>query len=213
MFKPQKVYKRSLRDVYKMFPPDALDLVDRLLTLDPHQRISAAEALDSDYFWNQPLPCPPSDLPRYPSSHEFQAKKRRSNQYANTVSSEQTKRQRSLNGVPITSNSMPQPNPSRPPQSYQSYPNKFNQGNPSSSYPPMNGQPGPPNPGNQNRNYPPSTGQGHPQQSSYSRGGSFRGRGRPMDGRSFDEHPRVNSTPPPPSRGPSVLGPTPTRAP
>lgn len=76
-FKPQKVYKRRIREAFKDFPPEALDLVDRLLTLDPSKRISASEALDSDYFWTEPFPPDPSTLPKYPPSHEFQAKKRR----------------------------------------------------------------------------------------------------------------------------------------
>ena len=37
-------------------PKDALDLVDRLLTLDPKKRATAAEALDSEYFWVPPEP-------------------------------------------------------------------------------------------------------------------------------------------------------------
>jgi len=76
-FKPQKVYKRRIREAFKDFPPEALDLVDRLLTLDPQKRISASEALDSDYFWTEPFPPDPATLPKYPPSHEFQAKKRR----------------------------------------------------------------------------------------------------------------------------------------
>lgn len=34
----------------------ALDLLERLLTLDPKKRIDSDEALDHDFFWTEPLP-------------------------------------------------------------------------------------------------------------------------------------------------------------
>jgi len=55
----------------------AVELVDKFLALDPAKRISAKDALDSDYFWEEPLPCKPSQLPKYEPSHEFQTRKRR----------------------------------------------------------------------------------------------------------------------------------------
>jgi serine/threonine protein kinase len=33
------------------FPPHAIDLLEKLLQLDPAKRITAAEAMDHDYFW------------------------------------------------------------------------------------------------------------------------------------------------------------------
>jgi len=44
--------------------------------LDPNKRISAHKALDADYFWEEPMPCEPRELPKYEPSHEFQTKKR-----------------------------------------------------------------------------------------------------------------------------------------
>jgi cyclin-dependent kinase 9 len=35
---------------------NALDLIDKLLTLDPKQRIDSNEALDHDFFWTEPMP-------------------------------------------------------------------------------------------------------------------------------------------------------------
>ncbi|KAL6340442.1 hypothetical protein AAG906_006106 [Vitis piasezkii] len=63
-----------------IFDRHALELLERMLTLDPSQRISAKDALDAEYFWTDPLPCDPKSLPKYESSHEFQTKKKRQQQ-------------------------------------------------------------------------------------------------------------------------------------
>merc|ERR1719158_1889297 len=55
----------------------AIDLLKKLLTMDPAKRMNAGDALDHDWFWTDPMPCDPSRLPRYPSSHEYVTKKRR----------------------------------------------------------------------------------------------------------------------------------------
>ncbi|XP_052197580.1 cyclin-dependent kinase C-2-like [Diospyros lotus] len=76
-FKPTRPIKRRLREVFRHFDRHALELLDKMLTLDPSQRISAKDALDAEYFWTDPLPCDPKSLPKYESSHEFQTKKKR----------------------------------------------------------------------------------------------------------------------------------------
>lgn len=78
--KPNRPMKRRLRDVFRNFDRNALELLERMLTLDPSQRISAKDALDAEYFWADPLPCDPKSLPKYESSHEFQTKKKRQQQ-------------------------------------------------------------------------------------------------------------------------------------
>jgi hypothetical protein len=54
--------------------------------LDPQKRLTAAEALDSPYFWTHPLPCHPKDMPEYPASHEYEVKKRRQERVRHCVS-------------------------------------------------------------------------------------------------------------------------------
>lgn len=79
-FKPERPVKRRVKDVFKHFDRHALDLLERMLTLDPEHRISAKDALDAEYFWTEPMPCQPSSLPKYEASHEYQTKKKRQQQ-------------------------------------------------------------------------------------------------------------------------------------
>ena len=73
----KKAYPRRVQEVFRRAPPSARCLVERFLTLDPEKRVTARDALDSDYFWEEPLPCKPGDLPKYEPSHEFQTRKRK----------------------------------------------------------------------------------------------------------------------------------------
>eukprot|EP00246_Nothoceros_aenigmaticus_P013872 TRINITY_DN500_c0_g1_i3.p1 TRINITY_DN500_c0_g1~~TRINITY_DN500_c0_g1_i3.p1 ORF type:complete len:415 (+),score=57.03 TRINITY_DN500_c0_g1_i3:271-1515(+) len=76
-FKPEKIMRRRVKDYFKHFDRHALELVERMLTLNPAQRITAKDALDAEYFWTDPIPCAPSSLPKYEASHEYQTKKKR----------------------------------------------------------------------------------------------------------------------------------------
>ncbi|KAL9316068.1 hypothetical protein ACSQ67_017069 [Phaseolus vulgaris] len=90
-FMPTRPMKRRLREVFRHFDHHALELLEKMLTLDPSQRITAKDALDAEYFWTDPLPCDPKSLPKYESSHEFQTKKKRQQQRQNE---EMAKRQK-----------------------------------------------------------------------------------------------------------------------
>ncbi|KAH9781543.1 protein kinase domain-containing protein [Citrus sinensis] len=75
-FKPQQPYKRKVLETFRNIPQSALALVDKLLTIEPENRGSAASALRSEFFKTEPLPCDPSNLPKYPPSKELDAKLR-----------------------------------------------------------------------------------------------------------------------------------------
>lgn len=76
IFKPQQPYRRCVAETFKDFPAPALALMETLLSIDPADRQSAANALRSEFFSSKPLPCEPSSLPKYPPSKELDAKLR-----------------------------------------------------------------------------------------------------------------------------------------
>ncbi|XP_057515731.1 probable serine/threonine-protein kinase At1g54610 [Amaranthus tricolor] len=76
MFKPRDPYKRCIRETFRDFPSSALSLIDTLLAIDPAERKTATDALNSAFFNTEPLSCDPSTLPKYPPSKEMDAKRR-----------------------------------------------------------------------------------------------------------------------------------------
>ncbi|KAG6751021.1 hypothetical protein POTOM_045538 [Populus tomentosa] len=75
-FKPQQSYIRCITETFKHFPPSALTLVDKLLSMEPQDRGSATSALRSEFFRIEPLPADPSSLPKYSPCKELDAKLR-----------------------------------------------------------------------------------------------------------------------------------------
>lgn len=48
LFKPREPYKRCIKETFKVFPPSSLPLIDTLLAVDPAERKTATDALESE---------------------------------------------------------------------------------------------------------------------------------------------------------------------
>jgi cyclin-dependent kinase 12/13 len=127
MFKPSKEGKRCLAEtLLKMTPgnpavtKEALDLLDRLLTLDPRKRITAADALDAEYFWVPPEPAKLTNFSTDISCHEYQAKKRKPTQQGGPAS--EPKRQKVHGGANPIPGQPPAPRSQPYPQGGHSHP-------------------------------------------------------------------------------------------
>ncbi|GAB9463400.1 Cmgc/cdk/crk7 protein kinase [Globisporangium polare] len=73
----------------RILPKGALELIMALLVMDPEQRLTAADCLNSTYFQSRPYaPADPESLPHIlnlPPSHEYQTKKIRREQAKNIL--------------------------------------------------------------------------------------------------------------------------------
>ncbi|PHU09901.1 putative serine/threonine-protein kinase [Capsicum chinense] len=76
LFKPRDPYRRCIRETFKDFPQSSLPLIDTLLAIDPAERKTATDALQSEFFNTEPYACDPSSLPKYPPTKEMDAKRR-----------------------------------------------------------------------------------------------------------------------------------------
>jgi cyclin-dependent kinase 12/13 len=77
--KPKRAFPSTLKSRYgPAHGEETVSLLTSLLCLNPASRISAEESLDHDFFFSDPLPLDPADVPPYHvSSHEFTAKRRK----------------------------------------------------------------------------------------------------------------------------------------
>lgn len=48
IFRPQQSYKRCIAEIFKDFPPSSLPLIETLLAIDPAERKTATDALNSE---------------------------------------------------------------------------------------------------------------------------------------------------------------------
>ncbi|XP_050378749.1 protein IMPAIRED IN BABA-INDUCED STERILITY 1 [Argentina anserina] len=76
LFKPQQPYDSTLLETFKDLPAATFNLLETLLSVEPHKRGTASSALASEYFKTKPYACDPSSLPIYPPSKEIDAKNR-----------------------------------------------------------------------------------------------------------------------------------------
>ncbi|KAJ7871358.1 kinase-like domain-containing protein, partial [Mycena leptocephala] len=96
-------HPRKLKPSYEHIGKETCDLLDRLLTCNPRERITAAQALEHDYFWTDPMPADPKSLPQYEASHEFDKRGHRQQQHQHQQQQQQQQQQH-------------QPPPGPPPQ-------------------------------------------------------------------------------------------------
>nr|GAT55843.1 CMGC/CDK/CDK9 protein kinase [Mycena chlorophos] len=64
-------HTRKIKSTFDQLESETVNLLEALLTCNPRERITAAAALDHDYFWTDPLPADPKTLTPYEPSHEF----------------------------------------------------------------------------------------------------------------------------------------------
>ncbi|CEM39891.1 unnamed protein product [Vitrella brassicaformis CCMP3155] len=71
--RPERHFPRTIRNRFRGLDETGVDLLDKMLTLDPECRVTASAALEHPFFTHStPLPCQPSDIklpepPRIPS--------------------------------------------------------------------------------------------------------------------------------------------------
>ncbi|KAJ6486781.1 Pkinase-domain-containing protein [Mycena sanguinolenta] len=150
------IHPRKVKANYEHIGKETCDLLDRLLTCNPLKRITAAQALDHDYFWTDPMPADPKTLPQYEASHEFDKRGRHHQHHHQQQHQQQQQQQQSQQHGPPPPYMDPHrqyrppppgaiPPQPPPPDSWQPRPS-YNNPRPPPGYGPGPGPPGPPHP-------------------------------------------------------------------
>lgn len=66
----------------------AVDLIDKMLVMDPKKRITAQQALEHEYFKCEPLPCLPSEIGQFESSHVYTVQQQKEKEYQQQIENE-----------------------------------------------------------------------------------------------------------------------------
>nr|XP_018914183.1 PREDICTED: cyclin-dependent kinase 12-like [Bemisia tabaci] len=78
MLKPKKIHMRRLKEEFSFMPSSALDLLDKMLEIDPEHRFSVDQCLKSTWLKDvDPTTMPVPQLPTWQDCHELWSKKRR----------------------------------------------------------------------------------------------------------------------------------------
>uniref|UniRef100_A0A915BNJ3 Cyclin-dependent kinase 12 n=1 Tax=Parascaris univalens TaxID=6257 RepID=A0A915BNJ3_PARUN len=98
-YRPKRTYTRTLRDAFGFLRDAPLDLLDRLLELDPRKRITARQALQHAWLRElDPNAIESPKLPDWQDCHEMWSKKQRKNR-ASVMSSASSVQSQSYPGV------------------------------------------------------------------------------------------------------------------
>lgn len=72
-----QIEPKPLRTIFVTSKPDELDVLDKIMQLDPKRRPNASETLQMEYFSNPPGPCPSERLPKPKEVQQIDPKKRK----------------------------------------------------------------------------------------------------------------------------------------
>ncbi|CAF1487742.1 unnamed protein product [Adineta ricciae] len=73
----KQIDPKPLRTIFSTSKPDELDVLERIMQLDPKRRPDASQTLQMEYFSNPPAPCPSERLPKPKELRQTEQQKRK----------------------------------------------------------------------------------------------------------------------------------------